>query len=145
AGGRQWLECGVRLMPDDLVLIRFPFALALPGFLLQQAAWQCGAGVVPASGRTVMMPYPRVLRLIQRLQVTVLAGLPREMELIAETARLLGIDLIRDLPSVRAILVAGELMGKGRRAHLERLWGVPVYNLYGSTETGNIAAMCEYG
>ncbi len=145
AGGRQLLESGIGLAAEDLVLVRFPYAMALPAFLLQQAAWQTGAGVVPASGRTVVTPYPRVLSLLKRLPVTVLAGLPREMELLAETARLSGCDLVHDLPALRALLVAGELMSDKRKRHIEKLWGVPVFNLYGSTETGNIAASCEYG
>jgi phenylacetate-CoA ligase len=144
-GGRQLTECGVRLTAEDLVLIRFPYALALPAFLMQQAAWQSGAGVVPASGRTVVTPYPRVLSLLKRLRVTVLAGLPREMELLAEAARLAGSALNKDFPALRAICVAGELMSDKRREHIEKLWGVPVFNMYGSTETANIAAMCEYG
>ncbi|TLS50658.1 tetratricopeptide repeat protein [Paenibacillus antri] len=144
-GGRQLTECGVNLTADDLVLIRFPYAMALPAFLMQAAAWQTGAGVVPASGRTVVTPYPRVLALMKRLRVTVLAGLPREMELLAETARLVGMDPIHDFPALRAICVAGELTGDKRKQHLEKLWGVPAFNLYGSTETGNIAAMCEFG
>jgi phenylacetate-CoA ligase len=144
-GGRQLKECGVRLTAEDLVLIRFPYAMALPAFLMQQAAWQSGAGVVPASGRTVVTPYPRVLNLIERLRVTVTAGLPREMELLAEAARLVGSDSNKDFPALRAICVAGELMSDMRREHIEKLWGVPVYNMYGSTETANIAAMCEYG
>ncbi|MDQ6421681.1 AMP-binding protein [Paenibacillus sp. LHD-117] len=144
-GGKQLEECGVRLAADDLVLIRFPYAMALPAFLMQQAAWQSGAGVVPASGRTVVTPYPRVLDLMKRLRVTVIAGLPREMELLAETARLLGTASNNDFPALRAICVAGELMSDKRRSHIERLWGVPVFNMYGSTETANIAAMCEFG
>lgn len=144
-GGRQLAECGVGLTADDLVLIRFPYALALPAFLMQQAAWQTGAGVVPASGRTVITSYPRVLELLQRLRVSVMAGLPREMELLAETARLLGFVPSRDFPALRAICVAGELMGANRKRHIEALWGVPVFNMYGSTETANIATMCEYG
>ncbi|UOQ83660.1 phenylacetate--CoA ligase family protein [Gracilibacillus salinarum] len=144
-GGKQLKDCGVQLTADDLVLIRFPYALALPAFLMQQAAWQTGAGVVPASGRTVVTPYPRVISLIRKLSVTVLAGLPREMELLAEAARLEGADPIKDLPSLRAICVAGELMSEQRRKHIEKLWGVPVFNMYGSTETANIATMCEHG
>ena len=144
-GGRQLNECGVRLMPGDLVLIRFPYALALPAFLMTQAAWQSGAGVVPASGRTAVTPYPKVLRLMQQLRVTVLAGLPREMELLAETARLLGMTKEKDFPALRAICIAGELVGSKRREHIEKLWGVRVFNMYGSTETANIAVMCEYG
>lgn len=145
AGGRQLKDCGVRLTADDLVLVRFPYALALPAFLMEQAAWQTGAGIVPASSRTAVTPYPKVLDLMKRLGVTVLAGLPREMELLAETARLRGMAAQQDFPSLRAICVAGELLGEKRREHIQRLWGVPVFNMYGSTETANIATMCEYG
>lgn len=144
-GGRQLKECGVHLTPEDLVLIRFPYALALPAFLMQHAAWQTGAGVVPASGRTVITPYTRVLSLMKNLSVTVLAGLPREMELLAEAARLGGSEPSKDFSALRAICVAGELMSDKRREHIEKLWGVPVFNMYGSTETANIATMCEYG
>lgn len=144
-GGRQLKECGVNLSADDLVLVRFPYAMSLPAFLMQQACLQTGAGVVPASGRTVVTPYPRVLDLMQRLGVTVLAGLPREMELLAEAARLLGRQPTWDYPSLRAICVAGELTSDARRRHIETLWGVPVFNMYGSTETANIAVMCEHG
>ncbi|MDB5054253.1 MAG: hypothetical protein JWM44_2303 [Bacilli bacterium] len=144
-GGRQLKECGVRLTAEDLVLIRFPYAMSLPAFLMQQAAWQTGAGVVPASGRTVVTPYPRVLQLMERLRVTVAAGLPREFELMAETARLIGSTPSNNFPPLRAICVAGELMSDKRKEHIEKLWGVPVFNMYGSTETANIATMCEYG
>lgn len=144
-GGRQLKECGVRLTSEDLVLIRFPYAMSLPAFLMQHAAWQTGAGVVPASGRTVVTPYPRVLSLMKHLSVTVLAGLPREMELLAEAARLGGSEPSNDFPALRAICVAGELMSDKRREHIEKLWSVPVFNMYGSTETANIATMCENG
>lgn len=36
-------------------------------------------------------------------------------------------------------------MSDKRKEHIEKLWGVPVFNMYGSTETANIATMCEYG
>ncbi|WP_163581398.1 phenylacetate--CoA ligase family protein [Gracilibacillus saliphilus] len=144
-GGRQLKECGVRMNSEDVVLIRFPYAMALPAFLMQQAAWQSGASVIPASGRTVVTPYPRVLSLLKDLSVTVMAGLPREMELLAEVARLGGAEPCDNFPDLRAICVAGELMSNTRRKHIEKLWNVPVFNMYGSTETGNIATMCEHG
>lgn len=144
-GGKQIGECGVRLSPEDVVLIRFPYAMSVPAFLMQHAARQAGSTVVPASGRNLVTPYPRVLELMKRLGVTVIAGHPREMELLAETARLLRLDVKEHFPALRAICAAGEVMAELRRKHIERLWGVPVYNLYGSTETANIAAMCEQG
>ena len=144
-GGRQIAGCGVRLAPDDIVLIRFPYAMSLPAFLVQQAARRAGSAVVPASGRNLVTPYPRVLDLMRRLGVTVIAGNPREMELLAETARVIGLDAKTHFPALRAICVAGELMGDLRKKHIEGLWGVPVFNMYGSTETANIATMCEHG
>lgn len=144
-GGRQVLDCGLQLAAEDLVLVRFPYSLALPAFLMEEAARMTGAGIVPASSRTPMASYVKVLQLMSRLGVTVVAGLPRELELLAETARLTGALDNGGFPMLRALVAAGELLGDARRAHLQQLWGVPVYNLYGSTETGNIAAMCEYG
>lgn len=144
-GGRQMRECGVDLTADDLLLIRFPYSMSLPAFLMQNASWQAGAGVVPASSRTPVTPYPRVLELMKRLGVTVIAGLPREMELLAETARLSGMDPSRDFPALRALCIAGELTSERRRAHIGNLWGCAVFNLFGSTETGNVAAMCKHG
>lgn len=144
-GGKQMGNCGVRLNEEDVVLIRFPYAMSVPAFLMQHAARQAGSLVVPASGRNLVTPYPRVLELMKRIGVTVIAGHPREMELLAETARLLGFDAKAHFPALRAICAAGEVMGELRRKHIERLWGVPVYDLYGSTETANIAALCEHG
>lgn len=144
-GGRQIGECGVHLTPEDVVLIRFPYAMSVPAFLMQHAARQAGSVVVPAGGRNLVTPYPRVLDLMKRLDVTVVAGHPREMELLAETARLLGFDAKEHFPALRAICVAGEVTGELRGKHIGRLWDVPVFNLYGSTETANMAATCEYG
>ncbi|MVP02580.1 phenylacetate--CoA ligase family protein [Paenibacillus lutrae] len=147
AGGRQILDSGLRLTNEDRLLNRFPYALSLPAHLVQQAAWQAGACILPASSRSTMTPYPRIIELLRKLNVTVITGLAREMELLAETARLLGLDSRSrsDFPHLRALGVAGELLAEPRRRHIEELWGVPTYNLYGSTETANIAAMCEHG
>jgi len=144
-GGTQLRRTGDGLTSNDLVLNRFPYALSLPAFYIQEAAWQAGAGIVPSSSRNTITPYPKVLELISQLECTVMAGLPREMELLAETARLLGIDCTSSFPHLRAIWVAGELFPDARKRHIEKLWGVPVYNFFGSTETGNIATMCSQG
>lgn len=144
-GGTQLRRTGDGLASTDLVLNRFPYALSLPAFYIQEAAWQAGAGIVPSSSRNSITHYPKVLELIGQLECTVITGLPREMELLAETARLLGIDCKSSFPHLRAIWVAGELFADARKRHIEDLWGVPVYNFFGSTETGNIATMCSHG
>ncbi|MUT64893.1 AMP-binding protein [Paenibacillus sp. NEAU-GSW1] len=136
---------GIRLQDTDMVLIRFPYALFLPAFLIQEASYQMNASIIHASSRNNVTTYPKILQLMSTLGVTIFAGLPRELELLAETARLLDYSIPAQFPSLRAIWVAGELLSPKRKLHLEQLWGVPVYNLFGSTETGNIAVMCEEG
>jgi phenylacetate-CoA ligase len=46
---------------------------------------------------------------------------------------------------LRAICLAGELLTDARRARIADLWQADVYNLYGCTEAGNIAADCSAG
>lgn len=144
-GGRQIRECGVRLNTEDVVLIRFPYGLSVLAFLMQQACLQAGSTIVPVSGLNAITPYPKVLELMNRLGVTVIAGLPREIELLAETAHLLGSDTSEHFPALRVICVTGELLGDRRREHIERQWGVPVFDIYSSSETANIATMCGHG
>jgi phenylacetate-CoA ligase len=145
SGGEQIKNSGVKLNCEDLVLIRFPFALFLPAYLIQEASYQAGAGIVPVSSRNTVTPYRKVLEIMEELEVTIIAGIPREIELLAHCAKLLGNEVSEMYPKLRAIIVAGELLSKSRKNYLEKIWGVEIFNLYGSTETGNIATTCEHG
>jgi phenylacetate-CoA ligase len=133
----------VDLNATDRVLVRFPYAISVPAHILTQAAHQRGACVVPVSSRTGIAPYSRVIELLRKLRVTVLGCLPTEAIWLAETARLLGLDTSRDFPHLRALCVAGELLSDARRVRLDRLWDARVYNMYGCTEAGNMAASCS--
>lgn len=133
------------LRPGDRVLVRFPYAISVPAHIVTQAARERGACVVPVSSRTAISPYPRVIDLLAKLQATVIGCLPMEAIWLAETARQYGKDPARDFPHLRAFLVAGELLSDARRARIEALWNARVFNLYGCTEAGNIAAECEAG
>ncbi|KQU63223.1 hypothetical protein ASG66_02085 [Bacillus sp. Leaf406] len=144
-GGKEITESGINLSEEDMVLIRFPFSMFVPAFFVLHAAYQTGAGVVPASSRNTVTPYPKVIELMIELEVTVFAGIPRELELLAETAGKLNMNIREAFPHLRGILVAGELLSPNRKSYLERVWGVPIFNLYGSTETGNVARMCDSG
>lgn len=135
----------VDLRPEDRVLVRFPYAISMPAHIVTQAAHQRGACVIPASSRTAVSPYPRVIELLRKLQVTVLACMPTEAIWLAEAARLMGFDTRREFASLRAICTAGELLSDARRDRIAALWKARVYNLYGCTEAGNIAADCEAG
>jgi phenylacetate-CoA ligase len=142
---KQILDCAVDFKPEDIVMIRFPYAISVPAHTVQAAARTRGACTIPVSSRTSISPFTRVIRLMDKLKGSVLACNPFEAILLGETAKLMGLDPARDFPSLRAICVAGEMLVDARKAQIERLWNVKVYNLYGSTETGNIAATCAEG
>jgi phenylacetate-CoA ligase len=129
----------------DRVLVRFPYAISVPAHIVSQAARNRGACVIPASSRTTISPYPRVIDLLGKLDVTVLGCLPMEAIWLAEAARRLGREPGRDFPHLRAICTAGELLSDARRERIAELWNCRVYNLYGCTEAGNIAADCDEG
>ncbi|MGP4039120.1 tetratricopeptide repeat protein [Gracilibacillus sp. D59] len=140
-GIRQIKGCG--LDKEDIVLFRFPEEFTTTSFHMEQACLEVGATIIPA--HRMVMSYPKLLSLMDRLSVTVIVGSPREIERMTETIRLLGLDKGEHFPSLRAIIVTGEVMSDRRKEHLERKWDVPLFNIYSTNETGNIAAMCEHG
>lgn len=135
---------GINFTPADIVLIRFPYAISTISHLVHHAAHVRGAAVVPASSRSTISPFPRIVNLLQKLEVTVLAGLPLQALLIAETAEMMGIKPARDFPRLRALFTGGESISPGRRQLLSRIWGVPVIDNYGMTELGPAVMDCQF-
>jgi phenylacetate-CoA ligase len=138
-------QAAIDLHPGDRLLVRFPYAISVPAHIVTQAARNRGACVIPASSRTAISPYPRIIDLLTRLEATALGCLPMEAILLAEAARRMGRDPSRDFPHLRAICTAGELLSKHRKARIAALWNCQVVNMYGCTEAGNIAADCPAG
>ncbi|GAA1738469.1 phenylacetate--CoA ligase family protein [Luedemannella helvata] len=138
---RKWTGIG----PADTFLVRTPYALMITGHLAHAAARMCGATVVPADNRTTAMPYARVVRALHDLDVTLTWSLPTEPLLWAAAARLAGLRPDRDFPSLRALFVGGEPLSRARRDRIAEIWGVPVVEEYGSTETGSLAGQCPRG
>jgi phenylacetate-CoA ligase len=138
---RKWVGLG----PADTMLVRTPYALMITGHLAHAAARSHGATVVPGDNRSLAMPYARVVRVLHDLGVTLTWSLPTETLLWAAAARAAGYRPARDFPALRALFVAGEPLSPARRARIGRIWGVPVVEEYGSTETGGLAGECRYG
>lgn len=134
---------GVGLTADDRVLVRFPYALSTIGHFVHAAAQTRGACVIPADSRSTITPLVRVVDLMRRLEVTVLATMSLSAVMIAESAELAGLDPSRDFPHLRAIVCAGEPVSPHRRELVERLFGVPLFDNYGMTETGPLAMDCH--
>lgn len=145
----QWTEqieqCAIDFSPSDTVLVRFPYAISDPAHIVQSAAKKRGACVVPVSSRTVVSPHTRVIKLLFKLKATVIGCMPLEAILLAETAKLMGYDPARDFPHLRGFCVAGEMLTDSRKKLIEKIWNTKVYNMYGTTENGNIAADCSEG
>lgn len=137
------IESELKLQPEDVVLNRFPFALAIPSFIFYWACQTVKCTHVAASKATPVTPHVRVVELLLRTRTTVLTLIPSEAEIIAEAAHQLNVSL--PTPGLRALVVAGELMTPARKKYLEKLWGVPVYGFFGSTETGGLYMQCKNG
>ncbi|MEZ4308317.1 MAG: AMP-binding protein [Polyangiaceae bacterium] len=136
---------GVGFSPGDRVLVRFPYALSTVAHFVHAAAQHAGACVIPAGSRTPITPLARVVEMLRRLDVTVLCTISLGAVMIAEAAEGLGLDPRRDFPHLRAIGCAGEPLSPHRRELLEELWRVPVFDNYGTTETGPLAVACREG
>ncbi|MEV8511854.1 AMP-binding protein [Dactylosporangium sp. NPDC051484] len=135
---RKW----VGITAADTMMVRTPYALMITGHLAHAAARRHGATVVPADNRSLATPYSRVVRLLHDLDVTLTWSLPTDTLLWAAAARVAG---YRDFPALRALFVGGEPLGAARKARIGRVWGVPVVQEYGATETGSLAGECRHG
>jgi phenylacetate-CoA ligase len=138
---RKW----VGIHPGDTFLVRTPYAMMITGHLAHSAARHGGATVVPGDNRSLAMPYSRVVRVLHDLQVTLTWSMPTETLLWAAAARMVGYRPRADFPALRALFVGGEPLTPARRRRISDIWGVPVVEEYGSTETGSLAGECRFG
>ncbi|WP_326686791.1 AMP-binding protein [Streptomyces sp. NBC_01795] len=136
----------VGITPSDTLLVRTPYALLLTGHLAHAAARLNGATVVPGDNRSLATPCSRIVRALHDLEVTLTWSMPTECLMWAAGARAAGYEPgAADFPALRALFVGGEPLSGPRRERISRLWGVPVVEEYGSTETGTLAGECPEG
>jgi phenylacetate-CoA ligase len=141
----RYARMRVGIDKTDTFLVRTPYALMLTGHVAHAAARSCGATVVPADNRSLATPYAKVVRLLKDLDVTLTWSLPTDALVWAAAARRAGLRPDRDFPSLRALLVAGEPLSPARRDRIAEVWGVPVVQEYGASETGGLAGECPHG
>jgi phenylacetate-CoA ligase len=138
---RKWPGIG----PSDTLFVRVPYAMGITGHMAHAAGWLRGATVVPGDHLSLAMPYSRVIRLLHDLGVTLAWSVPTDCLIWAAAAKAAGYEPAEDFPTLRALFVGGEPLSPARRRRISRLWGVPVVNDYGSTETGGLAGECPAG
>ena len=148
----DWRECIDRFTrgaagigADDRVLVKTPYAMATTAHQMHNAASARGALVVPADNRSSIMSYPRILRLLRDIGVTVTWSLPSEPLFWAAAAWAVGLETTEVGRELRAMVVAGEILSPAKRRRIAELWGAQVVEDYGSTETCSLAGECGMG
>lgn len=142
----RFLRNPIPLTRDDTLLVRISYALVMAAHLGHQAGLTAGATVIAADARTLTSPYPTLIRILRDAEVTLTWSTPFECLVWSAAARLAGHRPDRDFPALRAFYTAGEPLGPARRARISELWGgVPVLDVYGSTEIGSVSGTCPAG
>ncbi|MBX6378922.1 MAG: AMP-binding protein, partial [Clostridia bacterium] len=130
---------GVR--PGDIVDIASSYHWVVAGTLFDESVRSLGATVVPGGpGQS-----DQRLRVLKDVGVTVLQAFTPYAEALGQELVEKGIDPRRDL-RVRLLIIGGELRTSDAQRRLSGLWGgAAVRELYGTAETGIVAAECEAG
>jgi phenylacetate-CoA ligase len=129
---------------DCIMLNRFPL-FAPVSFIFEDALRHVGACHVAAGNVSWDVPFTRALEFIRRLRVTMLASLPLEPILLRELAHEQGLDVRRDLSSIRVICCGGAVLPPALRRVLEQDWDARVVEIYGSNETMGLGLSCVEG
>ncbi len=137
-GGRRFAMHGIR--PGDLVLVTYSLGLGNGGMAPREALWRYTGAVPVMTGSGANTPTRRQIEIIKAWKVNVILGFPaylRHMALVARDE--LGID-----PHLLGIRLLGTHLGMEDRKQLEDLWGAPAFDMYGTHESGMLAAECRH-
>jgi phenylacetate-CoA ligase len=133
-----WLRCwsyiyrGAGVGPADRVFAAFSFGPFIGFWAGFEAASRVGALQIPGGGQTTEQRIQQILD----LGATVLLSTPTYAIRMAETARVMGVDLTSS--NVRLAIHAGEPGASipSTRARLEQAWNMEVFDHPGATEVG---------
>lgn len=95
----------------------------------------------PAFGMDIRQDPRLQLEWIERIQPNYLLSMPSNLDFLAGLLRESG----RRIPELKAIQAIGESLPLDVRQRIETAFGVPVKNLYSTTEAGYMASPCPLG
>jgi phenylacetate-CoA ligase len=138
--------CGMvpELAEPTTLLNRFPL-FAPVSFVFEEAMRKANACHIAAGNLSWDVPFSRALDFIKRLRATALSSLPLEPILLRELALVEGLDLQRDLDSLRVLFLGGAILPPAMRRVIEADWGARVVEIYGSNETLLMGVGCPNG
>jgi phenylacetate-CoA ligase len=132
------------LAEPTMLLNRFPL-FAPVSFVFEEALRKANACHIAAGNLSWDVPFSRALDFIRRLKVNAISSLPLEPILLRELALVEGLDLKRDLGSLRVIFLGGAVCPPAMRRVIESDWGARVVEIYGSNETLLMGVGCPDG
>jgi coenzyme F390 synthetase len=118
---------------DDRVVVCASYGMNVGANTMTLAARNVGFSVIPA-GRCTFPP-----RVITSFRPTAIVGSVFKLLRLARRLRDMGIDPAAS--GIRRLVVGGESFAAESRAYLAEVWGIDVYNTYGSTE-GTMCGEC---
>jgi phenylacetate-CoA ligase len=136
-GGRRFAMHGIR--PGDMVLVTYSLGLGNGGMAPREAIWGYTGAVPVMTGSGANTPTRRQIEIVQAWKINVILGFPaylRHMALVARDE--LGIE-----PRSLGIRLIGTHLGMENRKTIEDLWGAPAFDMYGTHESGMLAAECR--
>jgi acyl-CoA synthetase (AMP-forming)/AMP-acid ligase II len=132
------------LAEPTTLLNRFPL-FAPVSFVFEEALRKANACHIAAGNLSWDVPFTRALDFIRRLRVNAFSGLPLEPILLRELALVEGLDLKRDLGTLRVMFLGGAILPPAMRRVIESDWGARIVEIYGSNETLLMGVGCPVG
>ena len=137
-GARRWVMQGIK--PGDLVLVNYSLGLGNGGHAHREQLWQYTGAIPVMTGSGTSTPTRRQVELIKAWGIKAILGSAAYIRHTAAVARdELGID-----PRSLGIKMIGVGLGMEDRTILEELWDAPVFDGYGTHESGAMAAECQH-
>ncbi|HXP74130.1 MAG TPA: AMP-binding protein [Stellaceae bacterium] len=136
-GGRRYYLQGIR--PGHIVQSTYSIGLSNGGFATREGLWKYTGSIPVMTGSGSSTPTRRQIEIAKAWGVSHLFGFPAYLRHMALVAR----DEMRIDPRELGLRSLGSHMGPDDRTSLEELWGAPVYDMYGTNESGMIACDCE--
>lgn len=141
----ELIRASVPELADDTMLLNClppfsPVAAVFAELMCLTEANHIAAGNVGGD-----VPFARVVDVLHHRQPSALACQPLEALLLAEVAKDQGLDLKKDLGSLKVIFCGGAPLPPSLRRLIENDWGTRVVEIYGSDETMLMGVGCTEG
>lgn len=120
---------------SDRVIVCASYGMNIGANTMTLAAQKIDMAIIPEGKCT----FP--IRIIKNYEATGIVGSIFKLIRLARRMKEEGMDPQNS--SIQKLIAGGESFAEESRAYVEELWGVPVYNIYGSTE-GTMCGECSY-